>query len=105
MPSWVMFTAGILLMTIILVRRSMRYYRKRASRSDLSPSSGRLDLTTARRTLMDAPKEVLRWQVEMHEMARDVNAELDTKMRSLQVLIRMADEATERLQQAILKKE
>lgn len=48
--------------------------------------------------LADAPAEVLRWQVEMHETARDLKAELDTKMRALQVLIRDADEKIARLE-------
>jgi hypothetical protein len=48
--------------------------------------------------LADAPVEVLRWQVEMHETARDLQAELDTKMRALQVLMRDADEKIARLE-------
>jgi hypothetical protein len=49
--------------------------------------------------LADAPNEVLRWQVEMHETARELKAELDTKMRALHVLMRDADERIARLEQ------
>ena len=43
------------------------------------------------------PVELLRWQVEMHETARDMKAEIDTKMVALQTLIRSAREEEERL--------
>ena len=101
MQSWIMFAAGILLMTIVFMRRSIRHYRKKAEQPETSRIEAKVKTSAARDLLHDAPPELLRWQVEMHEIARDLKAELDTKMRSLQVLIRMADEATERLQQTI----
>ena len=32
---------------------------------------------------LDAPDEVVGWEVQMHEIARDMKAELDTKMRAV----------------------
>lgn len=48
--------------------------------------------------LAEAPVDVLRWEVQMHETARDLQAELDTKMRALQILMRDADEKIARLE-------
>ena len=64
-------------------------------------------VATARRApapqqpLMDAPPNILRWQVEMHETARDLKAELDTKMLAVQQLIAIAQDQAGRLEKAI----
>lgn len=50
--------------------------------------------------LADAPREVLRWQVALHDTARELMAELDTKMIATQVLIRQAEETIARLEEA-----
>jgi hypothetical protein len=47
--------------------------------------------------LADAPPDVNRWQVEMHDLARDLKGEIDTRVAILQVLLRQADEAAARL--------
>ena len=39
-----------------------------------------------------APVDLLRWQVEMHDTARDVKAEIDTKLLALQSLMIVANE-------------
>jgi hypothetical protein len=49
---------------------------------------------------LDAPAEVLRWEVQMHETARELSAQLDSKLRSLRVLIAEADRAAARLEAA-----
>lgn len=48
----------------------------------------------------DAPAEVLRWEVQMHETARQLSAQLDSKMGVLQALIAEADRAAARLEAA-----
>jgi DNA-directed RNA polymerase specialized sigma24 family protein len=52
-----------------------------------------------------APDEMLRWQVEMHETARDVKAEIDTKLVALQQLIILANEHAERLEALLARAE
>ena len=47
-----------------------------------------------------APPDVARWQVAMHETARDLSAQLDSKMSALQALIADADRAAKRLEAA-----
>lgn len=50
---------------------------------------------------LDAPDEVIRWEVQMHETARDLSGQLDTKMSALSHLIREADRAAGRLEAAL----
>ncbi len=49
---------------------------------------------------LDAPAEVLRWEVQMHETARELSAQLDSKMGALQAMIAEADRAASRLEAA-----
>ncbi|MFV1964121.1 MAG: hypothetical protein ACC628_01770 [Pirellulaceae bacterium] len=103
--SWLMFTVGVVLMTVILLRRSMRYYRGRRTGKGARgrPKATAIHDFDRDQPLLDAPPEVLRWQVEMHEMARGLKAELDSKMGALQVLVQLAREESERLEQAVAR--
>ena len=47
-------------------------------------------------TRSDAPDVVTRWEVHMHETARDLSGQLDSKMGALAQLIREADRAAAR---------
>jgi hypothetical protein len=47
-----------------------------------------------------APPEVLRWEVQMRETARELSAQLDSKIGALQNLIAEADRAAARLEAA-----
>ena len=47
------------------------------------------------------PAEAMKWEVEMHETARDLSAQLDSKMSALAHLIRDADLASARLEMAL----
>jgi uncharacterized membrane-anchored protein YhcB (DUF1043 family) len=104
-----MLGLGIVMMLAILLRRSFRYQQKlkRQSRKAGKPSAK----TTRRQEqltnmfdraspLLDAPSTILRWQVEMQELGRELKAEIDTKMRLLEVLVRRSNEAAERLEAA-----
>ncbi len=50
---------------------------------------------------IDSPPEVLRWEVQMHETARELSGQLDSKMSVLQALIADADRAAARLETAM----
>ena len=98
------FLLGLILLISILLRRYYRHFGKR------KPDDRPLVRTSRRKAdpqqpLMDAPPNVLRWQVEMHETARDLKAEIDTKMVALQQLIRMAGAEANRLEAAIARAE
>lgn len=48
-----------------------------------------------------APADMVRWEVSMHDTARDLTAQLDSKMSALEHLIRDADRAAARLEAAL----
>jgi hypothetical protein len=50
---------------------------------------------------LGASEELVQWEVEMHDMARDLSGQLDSKMSALQHLIREADRAASRLETAL----
>jgi hypothetical protein len=98
-----MFACGVLMLIFILMRRSRRYLHKtkrEQKRRVARPAAPNRD-----RSLIDAPPEVLRWQVEMHDTARDLKAELDSKIGALQAVVRIAGEESSRLEAAIARAE
>ncbi len=78
--STILLTAGVALAALVFLRAS---WRRRAA-----PNSS--STTTGDERLAEAPPELLRWQVEMHETARDLKAELDSKLSALQALVALA---------------
>ena len=78
----------------------MRLHRHRGRRSRNLPTIVR----TARPgpdknvRLGETPREVGQWEVQMHELARDLSARLDSKMGLLQHLVRDAEQAASRLE-------
>jgi hypothetical protein len=77
------------------------WQRQRRSDADL-PNPQAIQQSFAAKTremsAHHAPEDLLRWQVEMHELARDVKAEIDTKLLVLQSLLVVADEHAQRLE-------
>ncbi len=49
----------------------------------------------------DGPDEAFRWEVRMHETARELSAVLDSKLSLLQALVAEADRAASRLEAAL----
>ncbi len=86
------FTIGILLM------RSQRHLARR----DSSP----IVRVERPKQLKDprghhAPEEVARWEVGMHETARELSGQLESRMSALLHLVREADRAAARLEAAM----
>lgn len=50
---------------------------------------------------LGAPAEVLRWQVELHDLARELKAELDSKLLAVRAMTNSYDQATRRLAEMI----
>jgi hypothetical protein len=97
--------AGVALATFILLRGT-RAYLARSRADKTSPGTIRAELTKLEtKPTSIPPKELLRWQVEMHETARDLKAEIDTKLAALQALTIAARQESERLEAAITKAE
>jgi hypothetical protein len=51
--------------------------------------------------MLDAPVEIGRWEVQMHETARNLMGELNTRIAIVEQLVRDANQAAERLERAI----
>jgi hypothetical protein len=82
----ILMAAGVALAALVLLRAA----RRRPGHSGANPpAAGERGRGGA---LADAPPELLRWQVEMHETARDLKAELDSKLAALQALVALARE-------------
>lgn len=98
-----MFLAGVLLLIMILLRRFYRYYgRRKPTRKVAEPYLAHTPRPTGeKRSLSNASADVLSWHVEMHETAREMKAELDSKMRALQLLIGQARYEADRLEQIL----
>jgi hypothetical protein len=98
-----MFAGGVALMTLVLMRRWLGYQRRNRRRGSRNRSSNVTQKRTSdpQQPLLDAPPEIHRWQVEMHDVARDLKGELDSKMVAVQTLIGMARAESDRLQKLL----
>jgi hypothetical protein len=105
--STLMLLLGMVLLSWVLLRR--RYEHRPGS----SCANGSLIDRTEEPQVpsqpnsksLDAGAELARWQVQMHETARDLKAELDSKIGVLQQLVRMAGDHEQRLGQLIARGE
>ncbi len=106
--STFLLVAGIGLVIAILLRRSSRYRKKqkRQARKE-KPAAGFGKSASAKRRepLLDAPPEITRWQVEMHEVARELKAEVDSKLIALQTLLGMIRQEADRLEDILARLE
>jgi hypothetical protein len=92
--------AAILVITITLLLRGYRYQARQKRGSSSHPSKHQVD-KDPRGLRAGAPDSIVRWEVEMQELARDLKAEIDSKMVALQHLIHDADRAANRLETAL----
>jgi len=98
----VFFLAMALTIWILLVQ-TQRYFNRRRTET-----SQQLQVQIKRRPLEhrggpppDGPEEAFRWEVRMHETARELSALLDSKLSVLQALVAEADRAAARLEAAL----
>jgi hypothetical protein len=97
-----LFIAGALLIALVLLRRTSKSLAGDRSRQRFAPSEQSSPAEPARAAHnLDAPGSLARWEVEMHELARDLSAQLDSKMRVLQELLRASEEERARLEAAL----
>lgn len=98
--------AAALAALCFLALRSNWFRQRRSEQSIAEPDTIRAACTPKPREAGHlAPDEFLRWQVEMHETARDVKAEIDTKLLALQSLIVLANEHSQRLEMLLMRAE
>jgi hypothetical protein len=95
------FLIGLALLIVILLVRSRRYFRQvtqyQVPRPDASPA-----LRQPPRSAMP-PRDFEQWEVTMHDLARDLSGQLDSKIRVLELLIREADKTAARLETALAR--
>jgi hypothetical protein len=90
-----LMAAGVALAAFVILRASWRRQNP-AKAGCVSPAD-----SSRERGLADAPAALLRWQVEMHETARDLKAELDSKLSALQTLVALARQERALLEKAL----
>ena len=97
-----LLAAGVALASWLLLRGSRRRWIS-SQRATADPKQVRQSLAEPSRdsALSDAPPEVLRWHVELHETARDLKAEIDTKLAALSALTKLAREEADRLERLL----
>lgn len=98
--AYVFLIAAILVLTVTLMRRLYRYRTRQKRQASSRPSHRSADEGDPRGLRVGAPDSIVRWEVEMQELGRDLKAEIDSKMVALENLIRDADRAANRLEAA-----
>lgn len=96
----VLLAVGVAVFVFIMLRRSRGVFR-RAEAQYAAESRGAIHHASKQRAGESESADYLRWQVEMHELARDVRAEIDTKLRALSTMQTLADKTLADLQRAI----
>lgn len=94
------FVAGIALVSWVLLRRSSRFFGRRAQQLPTIARASRSDNVPEQPSSAE-PDDMTRWEVHMHEAARQLSAQLDTKMSALGTLVAEADRAAARLEAAL----
>ncbi len=94
-PSQLTMLAGMLLMGWMLMRHQLRSRAQLRATDREDQAIMRQQALNDQRSavpLRDAPADAQRWLVEMHDLQRELKAELDTKIVVVQQLLRQADE-------------
>jgi len=94
--STLLFASGVLLAILILLRRSLRHYR-RMKRGE-SKKKARSPAATDPPAGLQAHDDFDRAEVRLHELSRELFAKLDSKMVAVAQLVRDADDRIARLE-------
>ncbi len=100
--SMLFVLAGLGVIIAILLRRSYGYLSRQRRDDNALVVLPRPKPEPVTR-LMDGPPKLSRWEVEMHQTARDLSAEINTRASLLQAMIAEADRAATRLENALRK--
>jgi len=94
-----MFLVGIALAIIILMRRSNRYFRRRRKKKDPGPlvQLERPETPDSRSAVIHS-EDLARQEVHLHDRARALMAQLDSKIRVLQQLMIQTEQQIERME-------
>jgi hypothetical protein len=95
----VVFLLGLGLLCVILLVRSKRYFRQVTQYQVPKPHA--TAKPSPAKIAAAASRETEKWEASMHDLARDLSGQLDSKIRVLELLIREASEAAVRLETAV----
>ena len=98
-PSEVLFAVAMGVLTMLLLRMSLRRYRQTKDNRILAQLPR--PEQSSKKSGLDAPDNIARWEVHMHDRARELSAQLDSKMLALQHLTASAARQAERLEKAV----
>ncbi|HEV3417524.1 MAG TPA: hypothetical protein VG056_11940 [Pirellulales bacterium] len=93
------FLLGLGLVIVVLLVRSRRYFRQVTQYQ--VPTARPVKKSEPIRASAAPPRDYEKWEVAMHELARELSGQLDSKSRVLELLIREANEAAARLEAAV----
>ncbi|MBX7165979.1 MAG: hypothetical protein K1X74_06485 [Pirellulales bacterium] len=92
---------GLLMVVGVLLMRTSRQLRRGATAA-ASKGASLPRLVPGEATLpADAPKQLTRWEVSLHEVAREHTARLDSKIVALQQLVITAQQESARLERLL----
>ena len=91
-----LFVLGMMFI-ILAVLRGTKKNLERAKRRQAKAIAACDEETLELRPFYDRPAQLSRWEVEMHDLAREITGRLDTKIAMLQQLIIAADEKIQSL--------
>lgn len=99
----IFFAAGCALLTVILLRRSYRFFGNRRSRGDSSPPIELQHRPTHKwdGVKKDAAARFNRDQVELYDLARDLKGQLDSKIIVVNELVAQSQQQIDRLEELL----
>ncbi len=92
-----LFLFSVIWLIVWLLVRAWRYQRHGAARHSAYRSTISRQVASARQNVV-APPELARWQVELHDQARDLIGQIDSKLVLLHQLVQAADSEARRLE-------
>src|SRR4051794_18617199 len=95
-----LFLLGVLVIAVVLLRLFTRQIRQNR-RAALPPDD--LKIHARSREDLNISPAVARWEVQMHETARDLMGQLDSKIAILNQLVHTAGQLAERLENVCLR--
>jgi len=88
------FIAGIVVLTIVIMRSTIRRIQKSRARSQKSVKERVQDLTGTQ----EMYSSMGNLMAELAELSRQINGQIDTRCAKLEILLKQADQAIEKLQ-------
>lgn len=100
LPSSGLFVFALIWTIAFLLLRSVRWRRAQAA-SPPARRKGATAAVSASAAVTDPPEAVRQWEVRFHELARDLSAQIDTKLGLLDQLLRATEAERERLERLV----